>query len=56
MSNFCLFFIFLARTAKRIVDRVSQESDSSEEQVVIMLVLEEPLRESFRMRVNFELR
>ena len=42
--------------AKRIVERVYEQSFFSREQVVIMLVMEWPLRESLRMRVSLELR
>lgn len=54
--SFFLFLIRLALTANRIVERVSPTSDRSEEHVVIMLVLDSPLSESFNILVSLELR
>lgn len=51
-----LFLIRLARTANLIVERVSGRSLRSKEQVVTIVVLHPPLRESLRIRVNLELR
>lgn len=55
-SSFLLFFIFLALTANFIVDRLSCKSVFDKEQVVIMEVFVSVARESFKIRVSFELR
>ena len=53
-SNFLLFLIFLARTANFMVDKVSQKSAFSREQVVIMEVVVSTASESFKILVSLE--